>query len=286
MGAPSEARFPQRAAVGTGWRARLRAGRGRLWRRVVLYGPFLQHLEVNVYVKVFTNSPFLLCMDLARSEEVIDPKYLWVGPDGKKFRRYANLTETGKLMVMGFKESVSGAYTCTLSHKIIETTTQEEKYEAYKFMVYAYREADHAYQVFGRFTTKERELAANGQFCEELKKTLNIIISDLMCHIIESSYKCHSVKIPKQGLLRELFASFQVNPFAPGWEEARDQMGEFFQKQTYALKHKFQTAPTRHYMKSFSVTHIDSCRQGFEKNAVTHKNCWFVIPELTVLTTK
>lgn len=49
-----------------------------------------------------------------------------------------NLTETGKLMVMGFRVSMSGAYLCTLSHKVIETTTQEETemVEAYKFMVY------------------------------------------------------------------------------------------------------------------------------------------------------
>ncbi|GAB0199055.1 zona pellucida-binding protein 2 [Grus japonensis] len=181
--------------------------------------------EVNVYVKVFTNSPFLVCMDLARSqEEVIDPKYLWIGPDGKNLegRMYVNLTETGKLMVMGFKEFMSGAYTCTLSHKIIETTTQEERemFEAYKFMVY-------------------------------------------------------------------------VNPFAPGWEEvchqvpydcedatnmkvqeARDRIGEFFNKQTYALKHEFETVPVIHYVdNSFSVTHIDSCRPGFGKNDITHKNC-------------
>lgn len=49
-----------------------------------------------------------------------------------------NLTETGKLMVMGFMVPMSGAYTCFLSHKVIETTTQEETemVEAYKFMVY------------------------------------------------------------------------------------------------------------------------------------------------------
>ncbi|KAM6368592.1 zona pellucida-binding protein 2 [Pluvialis apricaria] len=285
--------------------------------------------EVTIYVKVFTNSPFLVCMDLARSrEEIIDPKYLWIGPDGKNLegRRYVNLTETGKLMVMGFKESMSGAYTCTLSHKIIETTTQEERemFEAYQFMVYdtkytdtddkvlykiqfvitlqnshtnyflkAYREADHAYQVFVRFTTRECELTANDLFFEELKKILNNIISDLMCHVIESSCKCHSVKIPKQGLLHELFVSFQVNPFAPGWEEvchqvpydceeatnmrvqeARDRIGEFFSKQTYALKREFQTVPTIHYVdNSFSVIRIDSCRPGFGKNDITHKNC-------------
>ncbi|NXF40204.1 ZPBP2 protein, partial [Nyctibius bracteatus] len=259
---------------------------------------------VNVYVKVFTNSPFLVCMDLSRSrEEVIDPKYLWTGPDGKNledwspWRMYVSLTETGKLTVMGFKEPMSGAYTCTLSHKIIETTTQEERemFEAYKFMVYAYREADRAYQVFVRFTTRECELAANDHFFEELKKILNTIVSDLTCHIMEPSYTCHSVKIPKQGLLRELFVSFQVNPFAPGWEEVchqvpydcedatnmrvqevvqKDRIGEFFSKQTYALKHEFQTVPAIHYVdNSFSVTRIDSCRPGFGKNDVTHKNC-------------
>ncbi|XP_074783057.1 zona pellucida-binding protein 2 isoform X1 [Athene noctua] len=254
--------------------------------------------EVSVYVKVFTNSPFLVCMDLPRSQaEVIDPKYLWIGPDGRNLegQMYVNLTETGKLMVLGFKESMSGAYTCTLSHKIIETMTQEERevVEVYKFMVYAYREADHAYQVFVRYTTKRCELPANSQFFEELKKIVNNIISDLTCHITESSYKCHSFKRPKQGLAHQLFVSFQVNPFAPGWgevchqvphdcedvtnarvQEAKDRIGEFFSKQAYALKHEFQTPPTIHYVEnSFSVTPIDSCRPGFGKNDLTHKNC-------------
>lgn len=41
-------------------------------------------------------------------------------------------------MLMGFKESMSGAYTCTLSHRIIETMTQEEAevFETYRFMLY------------------------------------------------------------------------------------------------------------------------------------------------------
>lgn len=49
-----------------------------------------------------------------------------------------DLTETGKLMLLRFKEYMSGAYTCTLSYKNIETTTQEERemFETYKFMVY------------------------------------------------------------------------------------------------------------------------------------------------------
>ncbi|XP_072775205.1 zona pellucida-binding protein 2 isoform X2 [Taeniopygia guttata] len=180
--------------------------------------------EVNVYVKVFTNSPFLVCMDLALSQErIIDPNYLWTGPDGRDLQgqSYVNLTETGKLMVMGFMVSMSGAYTCTLSHKVIETTTQEETemVEAYKFMVYAYREAEHAYQVSVRFSTTGCRLRNNGLFIEVLKKILNGTISHLTCHITESSYKCHSIRTPKNGLQYELFVNFLVNPFAPGWEE-------------------------------------------------------------------
>ncbi|NWS77401.1 ZPBP2 protein, partial [Crotophaga sulcirostris] len=253
---------------------------------------------VYVYVKVFTNSPFLVCMDLARSqEEIIDPKYFWVAPDGKHLegQTYVNLTEIGNLMLMRFKESMSGSYTCTLSYKILETTTQEERevFETYKFMVYAYREADHAYQVFVRFATKGCKLAANYWFFEKLKNILNSIVSDLKCQIIEPSYKCHSVKIPHQGLLHELFVTFRVNPFAPGWEEvchqvsydcedatnmrvreARDRIEEFFNKHMYALKHKFQTLPVIHYVdNSFLVTRVDSCRPGFGKNDITHKDC-------------
>ncbi|XP_039372225.1 zona pellucida-binding protein 2 isoform X1 [Mauremys reevesii] len=254
--------------------------------------------QVNIYVKVYTNSPFLVCMDLALSQkEVIDPNYLWIGPNGKtlKGQSYVNLTETGKLMVRGFQESMSGSYTCTLSYKTINTDIQEEreKFKTYKFMVYAYREPDYTYQISVRFTTKECRLAANGQFFEELKKILNDLISDLTCHVIEPSYKCHVIKIPKHGLLDELFVTFQVNPFAPGWEavcqqisydcedvtnrrvqEARDLIEEFFRKQTYVLKHEFRNVPAIHYIDhSFEVTRIDSCRPGFGKNDDTHNDC-------------
>ncbi|XP_033926194.1 zona pellucida-binding protein 2 [Melopsittacus undulatus] len=257
----------------------------------------LKH-EVNIYVKVFTNSPFLLCMDLARAqEELIDPNYLWIGPDGRRLegQLHVNLLEPGKLMLLGFKESMSGAYTCALSHQVLETTTQKEREvsETYRFMVYAYREADHTYQVLTRFTTSKCELRANSLFFGELLRVLTNIISDLTCHITKSSYKCHSIRTPKQGLLHELFVRFQVNPFGQGWEEvckqvpydcedvtnmrvqeARDRIEEFFQKQTGVLRHEFQTVPTIHYVEnSFSVTPIDSCRPGFGKNNAKHRGC-------------
>ncbi|NXC34580.1 ZPBP2 protein, partial [Campylorhamphus procurvoides] len=254
--------------------------------------------EVNVYVKVFTNSPFLVCMDLALSQEkLIDPKYLWIGPDGRALegRRYAKMTETGKLVVMGFRESMSGAYTCTLSHKIIETTTQKETEisDVYKFMVYAYREADHAYQVFVRFSTADCGLRANGLFFEILKRILNDAISHLTCRITESSYKCHSIRTPKQGLQHELFVNFQVDPFAPGWEEvchrfpydcedetnkrvqqAAERIQKFFQQLRDILNVEAEAVPTIQYVEnSFSVTPIDSCRPGFGKNHQSHQNC-------------
>ncbi|KAM4757154.1 zona pellucida-binding protein 2 [Cyanocitta cristata] len=209
------------------------------------WGDILQFcIAVNVYVKVFTNSPFLVCMDLALSQErIIDPNYLWIGPDGRDLegQSYVNLTETGKLMVMGFRESMSGAYTCTLSHKIIEAMTQEETemVEAYKFMVYAYREADHAYQVSVRFSTTRCKLKTNGLFVEKLNKILNSTISYLTCHISQSSYKCHSIRTPKNGLQYELFVNFLV----------------------------------QYVDNSFSMTPIDSCRPGFGKNHHTHQNC-------------
>ncbi|KAL9823839.1 zona pellucida-binding protein 2 [Geothlypis trichas] len=326
--------------------------------------------EVNVYVKVFTNSPFLVCMDLALSQErIIDPNYLWIGPDGRVLQgqSYVNLTETGKLMVMGFMVPMSGAYTCFLSHKVIETTTQEETemVEAYKFMVYdshpshflpayreadhayqvsvrfsttgcrlrnndlfikilkrilnnsishltchitvspykchsirtpkeqAYREADHAYQVSVRFSTTGCRLRNNDLFIKILKRILNNSISHLTCHITGSSYKCHSIRTPKDDLQYELFVNFLVNPFAPGWEkvcqefpydceavtnrrvrQAAERIGKFFHQLKHVLKSEFQAVPTIQYVdNSFSMTPIDSCRPGFGRNHHTHQNC-------------
>ncbi|NXO66060.1 ZPBP2 protein, partial [Phainopepla nitens] len=254
--------------------------------------------EVSVYVKVFTNSPFLVCMDLALSQEsIIDPNYLWIGPDGIDLRGqgYVNLTETGKLMVMDFRVSMSGAYTCTLSHKVIETTTQEETemVEAYKFMVYGKiaKLGVNTWRLVG-FTTHCR-LKTNGLFVEKLNKILNSTISHLTCHITESSYKCHSIRTPKNGLQYELFVNFLVNPFAPGWEEvcqkvpydcedvtnrrvqqAAEQIGKFFHQLRHVLKHELYTVPTIQYVdNSFSMTPIDSCQPGFGRNHHSHQNC-------------
>uniref|UniRef100_A0A8C5RNE1 Zona-pellucida-binding protein 1/2 N-terminal domain-containing protein n=1 Tax=Laticauda laticaudata TaxID=8630 RepID=A0A8C5RNE1_LATLA len=183
----------------------------RLWMM-----PVSSSSAVNVYVRVHKNSPYLVCMDLSLSQsEVIDPNYLWIGPDGQNLKRkqYVNLTETGKLMLVGFKEHMSGSYMCTLSYRVFRNDMQaeEERFKTYKFMIYAYRKPDYTYRISVHFTTKECKLAANKRFFEELQKILNNLVDNLKCHIVDSSYRCFSVKRPKHGLVDELFIVFQGN---------------------------------------------------------------------------
>ncbi|XP_013374874.1 PREDICTED: zona pellucida-binding protein 2 isoform X2 [Chinchilla lanigera] len=199
---------------------------------------------VKIYVKLHQNSPDLFCMDSQRaSTEIVDPTYLWIGPNEK-----------------------------TLT---------------------AYREPDYSYQMSVRFTTKSCVGRYNDQLFRLLKKILNNLISDLSCHIIEPSYKCHVVKIPEHDLTRELFITFQVNPFAPGWRDvcnasvdcdevtngrilkARDRVEEFFQSQANIFSHHFnKTVPAMHFVDhSLHVVRMDSCRPGFGKNEGLHSNC-------------
>ncbi|XP_057573095.1 zona pellucida-binding protein 2 isoform X3 [Hippopotamus amphibius kiboko] len=242
----------------------------RAW---VLLSAVLWYLTgVKIYVKLHHNSPILVCMDFKRAEkETVDPTYLWVGPNEKPLtgNNRINITETGKLMVKDFLEPLSGLYTCTLSYKTVKAETQEEKVvkQRYDFMIFAYREPDYSYQMAVRFTTKSCVGKYNDMLFRVLKKILDNLISDLSCHIIEPSYKCHFVKVPKHGLIPELFIAFQVNPFAPGWKgacnesvdcedttnhnilQARNRIEEFFRSQAYIFNHDFsKTLPAMHFV--------------------------------------
>uniref|UniRef100_H0V168 Zona pellucida binding protein 2 n=1 Tax=Cavia porcellus TaxID=10141 RepID=H0V168_CAVPO len=253
---------------------------------------------MKIYVKLHQNSPILVCMDSHRaSEETVDPTYLWIGPNEKMLtgNKQFNITETGTLIVKDFLELLSGLYTCTLSYKTIKAETQEETIEKkrYDFMVFAYREPDYSYQMAVRFTTKSCVGTYNNQLFRLLRKILNNLISDLSCHVIEASYKCHVVEIPENDLMHELFIAFQVNPFAPGWRDAcggsvdcedvtnqnilkaRDRIEEFFRSQASISSHRFnKTVPAIHFVDhSFHVVRIDSCRPGFGKNEGLHSNC-------------
>ncbi|XP_029425321.1 zona pellucida-binding protein 2 isoform X3 [Nannospalax galili] len=157
----------------------------------------------------------------------------------------------------------------------------------------AYREPDYSYHMAVRFTTKSCAGRYNGLLFRVLKKILDNLISDLSCHVIEPSYKCHSVKIPDHDFIYELFIAFQVNPFAPGWKsvchesadcedttnhnilKARDRIEEFFWRQAFILYHHFnKTVPAMHFVDhSFQVIRVDNCRPGFGKNEGLHSNC-------------
>ncbi|XP_023059703.1 zona pellucida-binding protein 2 [Piliocolobus tephrosceles] len=252
----------------------------------------------KIYVKLHQNSPVLICMDFKLSKkEIVDPTYLWIGPNEKTLtgNNRINITKTGQLMVKDFLEPLSGLYTCTLSYKIVKAETQEEKTvkKRYDFMVFAYREPDYSYQMAVRFTTKSCIGRYNDAFFRMLKKILDNLISDLSCHVIEPSYKCHSVEIPEHGLIHELFIAFQVNPFAPGWKgacngsvdceditnrnilQARNRIEEFFWSQAYIFYHNFnKTLPAMHFVDhSLQVVRLDSCRPGFGKDDGLHSNC-------------
>ncbi|XP_021069067.1 zona pellucida-binding protein 2 isoform X1 [Mus pahari] len=253
---------------------------------------------VKIYVKVHQTSPVLICMDIDRAnKETVDPTYLWIGPNENtlKGNSQINITTTGELVLKDFLEPLSGLYSCTLSYKTIKAETQEETMikKKYDFLVFAYREPDYSYLMAVRFTTKSCVGRHNDLLFRVLKKSLDNLISDLLCHVIEPSYKCHFVKIPERDFMYELFIAFQVNPFAPGWRsmcnssadceditnhnilEARDRIEEFFRKQAHILHHHFnRTVPAMHFVDhSFQVTRIDNCRPGFGKNEVLHSNC-------------
>lgn len=56
-------------------------------------------------------------------------------------KSYVNLTATGKLMVRGFTEHLSGSYTCTLSYRVLQPDMKGEReiFKTYRFMVYGKR---------------------------------------------------------------------------------------------------------------------------------------------------
>lgn len=60
-----------------------------------------------------------------------------------------------------------------------------------------------------RFTTKSCVGRYNDLLFRVLKKILDNLISDLSCHVVKPSYKCHYVKTPDRDLIHELFIAFQ-----------------------------------------------------------------------------
>ncbi|XP_066441916.1 zona pellucida-binding protein 2 isoform X2 [Eleutherodactylus coqui] len=254
--------------------------------------------KVNVYVKMLTDSPFLVCMDIDMAyEETIDPKFLWIGPDGNVLEGHSNvnITETGKLMLKSFDKSMSGSYSCTLFYKRIKDDVSQEKelYKGYKFAVLAYLDPDYTFQINVRYMAKPCNEKANERFVVTFLKTINQVIASLNCHLEDTYHKCHVIKAPKHSMQNQLFVAFKVDPFFGRWnkecsskpygcqketstrlEMAKKFIVEFFRMQTRVLQEEFVNVPEINYVEhSLDIIHVDSCRPGFGKNEVTHHDC-------------
>eukprot|EP00062_Callorhinchus_milii_P015990 gi/632966829/ref/XP_007899635.1/ PREDICTED: zona pellucida-binding protein 2 [Callorhinchus milii] len=249
---------------------------------------------VKVYVKIYHDSPILLCTteDL-KEHELIDPYFIWIGPSGKNIKgeSYAKITETGRLILKSFRKFMSGDYTCTVSYKNIEK--KKEIFLDMKFSVYAYREPDYSFMFATRYHTKGCHEPANSQFFHKLNSVEKELIDDLACRISDIRMHCHVVRVPHKGLVTELFINFRVDPFANGWEalckklehncqdelnrrveNARNRVQAFFMKQSIVLAGMKNALPTFYYIdNSLQVSRVDHCRPGFGKNKITHSDC-------------
>uniref|UniRef100_A0A8D2LCP8 Zona pellucida binding protein 2 n=1 Tax=Varanus komodoensis TaxID=61221 RepID=A0A8D2LCP8_VARKO len=185
--------------------------------------------DVNVYVKVHRDSPFLVCMDVSLAQsEVIDPNYLWIGPDGQtlKGKSYVNLTETGKLMVHDFREHMSGPYTCTLTYRVFRNDMQveQEKVKAYKFMVYVNPFAP-GWEAICHHVTPDCEDVTNSRvqkarlLIEEFFRRQQYILKDEYENIPVIHYIDHSFQVTRLDSCRPGFGKNDVihNDCDAGW---------------------------------------------------------------------
>uniref|UniRef100_A0A8C5QTD7 Zona pellucida binding protein 2 n=1 Tax=Leptobrachium leishanense TaxID=445787 RepID=A0A8C5QTD7_9ANUR len=261
-----------------------------------IYGK-LNH-KVKVYVKVKSNSPYLVCMDEdIAHKELLDPYVLWIGPNGRHLKGQSNtdITDTGKLVLKLFDKSMSGSYSCTLSYSSIADNlrNEEQTFKSYSFIVLAYREPDYTYRISVRYTAKPCDQLANTRFFQDLVSVVQVVVDSLTCKVTDIVHKCHVVQNPEGNLKNELFISFSVSPFGHKWEDlckeitfdcedetnrrvqkARDLIEEFFTLQPMFLKKEFAVVPVIKYIEhSMEIRRIDSCQPGFGKNEVTHNDC-------------
>ncbi|XP_078385255.1 zona pellucida-binding protein 2-like [Cetorhinus maximus] len=198
---------------------------------------------VKVYVKMYHDSPALLCTTQELSEkELVDPYFIWVGPSGRNIKGepYVRISETGSLILKSFDKFMSGDYTCTVSYKDVD---------------------------------KNKELFLDMKF--SFKSVEKELISDLTCRITDVEMRCHVVKIPHKGLITELFITFKVDPYGYGWEEvckkfihdcedetnrrvekARHRIEAFFKKQSVVLDKMKESLPTFYYIANSLNTKI------------------------------
>ncbi|RXM32132.1 Zona pellucida-binding protein 2 [Acipenser ruthenus] len=226
--------------------------------------------------------------------EVMDPFFLWTGPDGRNIKdnSQVNLTNTGVLILNDkFQGSLSGVFTCTLNYRSMKN--EKEKFVVLKFLVYGYRDPDFQYRFRSRFIAGDCRDGANNYFFDNLTVALKQLVAKLTCRILNPQFECHVMKEPGAGLQTNLFITFTVDPYGKGWElicipyhhdcedetnnrakMAQDLVQIFFEKQVSILNQYSGKMPLIYYMNgSLTSERIDSCRPGYGKNNEKHPNC-------------
>ncbi|MBN3288335.1 ZPBP2 protein, partial [Polyodon spathula] len=231
--------------------------------------------------------------ELAR-REVMDPFFLWTGPDGRNIKddSQVNLTNTGVLILNHmFQSYMSGVFTCTLSYKSMKNA--KEKFVVLKFLIYGYRDPDFQYRFRSRFIAGDCKDGANNYFFDNLTVALKQLVAKLTCRVLDPQFQCHVMKEPGAGLQTNLFITFTVDPYGKGWEliciqyhhdcedeankrvnMAQDLVQIFFEKQASILNQYSGKMPLIYYINdSLTSERIDSCRPGYGKNNEMHPNC-------------
>lgn len=135
------------SGTGVGWQCFC-----KFTKKGFIYGKPMH--TVKIYVELHHNSPFPVCMDIKcaknkQTNKQWTPTYLWIVPNENPLTRtyWINITQTGKLMVKDFLETLSGLHTCPLSYKTVISQTQEKNMvkQRYDFVMFAYQEPDHSW---------------------------------------------------------------------------------------------------------------------------------------------
>ncbi|XP_048470389.1 zona pellucida-binding protein 2 [Rhincodon typus] len=190
---------------------------------------------VKVYVKMYHDSPALLCTTQELAEkELVDPYFIWVGPSGRNIKGepYVRISETGGLILRSFDKFMSGDYTCTVSYKDVEKN--KEIFLDMKFSAYG-KHRNTSYFLF------KPTVDPFGYGWEEVCRKFIHDCED------ETNRRV---------------------------EKARNRIEAFFKKQRIALDKMKDNMPTFYYIaNSLKTVRVDHCRPGFGKNKLTHLDC-------------
>nr|XP_033773301.1 zona pellucida-binding protein 2 isoform X5 [Geotrypetes seraphini] len=210
--------------------------------RQYIYGKLNE--KVNVYVKMYKSSPFLACLDESLSqEEIIDPFFLWIGPDGRNLKAYRD---------PDYIFQVSARFSTQACNTLEDDQYLEELKKVIEDLIFSLH----------------CELTDEFLKCHVIK-----VPKHGLQNVLFTSFKVNPFAPGWETVCRNLTIDCgdETNSRIL---QARDRIEEFFLKQTYAQKKEFNLVPPINYVeKSLQISHDDKCRPGFGKDEFTHAEC-------------